>query len=342
MPSALSQLSAFAVAVARYRTVAPVVERELARWRREAERIEDPQLRHFAHANLRDAAAHVQVAGLILTLAPRQHRARAVVAAVAIEVAYDYLDSLTEQPHADPLARGARLYQAFVVAFGGGTTDLSDDGYLLALASACRLAFLTLPAAHSVAAQAQAVAVLCGQAQTRTHATAQIGVGQLTDWAREHPIDGLAWWEAAAGWCASVLALHALIAAAANPATTTTDAHAITAAYLRISALTTLLDSLKDREDDEATSAHSFVGYYRDDAELATRLATVAGVAVDAASHAPHPAHETMTVAGCAAFYCSGIGTTTATAPLRAELQPVISPILAMFTLWRTSSRLRH
>ncbi len=341
MPSTISQLFAFTVAVARYRTVAPVIGRELARWRREAERIPDPDLRHCAKENLRDAAAHVQVAGLILTLAPRPHRARAVIAAVALEVAYDYLDSLTEQPHPDPLAHGAGLYRTFVLAFGGAAPGLDDD-YAVALAMTCRLAFLSLPSAPAVVSEARRVAVLCGEAQTRTHATAQLGTGQLQKWAKEHPIDRLAWWETAAGWCASVLVLHALIAAAADPATTPADARAISAAYLHISALTTLLDSLKDREADHRSGAHSFVSYYRDETQLARSLATVAGSAVDAAGRTPHPAHETMTVAGCAAFYCSGIGATSTTAALRAELQSVVSPILAMFRLWRTSSRLRH
>lgn len=344
MPSTVSQYSAFGASVARYaRTVAPVIDRELARWRQHAETIPDPALREHALENLRDAAAHVQVAGLILTLAPRPHRARAVVAAVALEVAFDYLDTLTEQPTADPVGNGHRLYRTFAFAVGGPAPadPLDDGGYLLALATACRLAFLALPAACAVSDEAQRVARLCGEAQTRTHAVDRLGPDQLADWARTHPIGGLLWWETAAGWCASVLAIHALIAAAANPASSSTDASAIVAAYLHISALTTLLDSLKDRAADQACGAHSFVGYYRSDAAVGEALARVALDATASCALTLHPAHDVMTVAGCAAFYCSGIDDAVV-APLLGELRPVVTPILAMFVAWRTSSRLRH
>lgn len=344
MPSTLSQISAFSIAISRYaRTVAPVIDREMARWRARAERIPDPRLRQHAETNLRDAAAHVQVAGLILTLAPRRHRAQALVAAVAIEVAYDYLDSITEERTADSLGEGLRLYQAFAFAFGGPSpTELLDDGgYLLALATACRLAFLALPCARIVEGEARRVADRCGEAQTRTHATPTLGVEQLATWAGAHPIDNLLWWETAAGWCASVLALHALIAAAGSPSTTAADAEAIVAAYLRVSVLTTLLDSLKDREADRASSAHSFVGYYSTDAQLTEALVRVALDAAAAGAATPHPVHDAMTVAGCAAFYCSAIDDATV-GPLLAELRPTITPILAVFRAWRASSRLRH
>ncbi len=43
----------------------------------------------------------------LATLAPRSHRRPTVRAIVAIEVLYDYLDGLTEQPLADPLADAA-------------------------------------------------------------------------------------------------------------------------------------------------------------------------------------------------------------------------------------------
>lgn len=343
MPSTIGQLAAFALAIGRYwSTAAPIIDREMRRWRGHAERIPDPTLRGYALGNLRNAAAHVQVAGLILTLAPRPHRAAALEAAIALEVAYDYLDSVTEQLRPDMLAHGARLYQAFVFALGGPRPrePLDDGGYLALLAATCRLAFLALPAAAVVEAQACRIARLCGEAQTRAHAVSQLGSGQLADWSREHPYGTLAWWEAAAGWCASVLALHALIAAAADPATTPADVKTISAAYLRISTLTTLLDSLKDHRDDAAAGAHGFVSYYHDN-ELSRRLADIARAALHAASRTRHAAHQTMTVAGCAAFYCSAIDDND-TGPLLAELQPVASPILWTFKAWRATSRLRH
>ena len=105
----------------------------------------------------------------------------------------------------------------------------------------------------AVADTAAAAARRCVQAQTRLHAAATLGDGQLERWAREHAEgSGLQWREYAAGGASSVLAVHALIAAAADPATTRSDAERIDRAYLAIGAVITILDSLVDRAADAA------------------------------------------------------------------------------------------
>ena len=113
----------------------------------------------------------------------------------------------------------------------------------------------------------------CVQAQTRLHAAATLGDGQLERWAREHAEgSGLQWREYAAGGASSVLAVHALIAAAADPATTKSDAERIDRAYLAIGAVITILDSLVDRAADAAAGqrgVHPPVRAGRDDGPAA-------------------------------------------------------------------------
>lgn len=338
-------------------TVFPGVRRELRRWDRRARAIPDPLLRAQALQKLRHERFNTEVAATLATLAPPPSRHEVVTAIVALEVMYDYLDGLTERPVADPLANGRDLYRAFADALlpTGPVTDHyrshpqhDDGGYLAALVATCRRGLWALPAADVVASAALTVATRCGEAQTRTHAVARLGAGQLAAWAGAQPeSSALRWWEVAAGAAASVLAAHALIAVAADPATTAVDAEQIAAAYLATCALTTLLDSLVDRDADEADGGHAYLAYYGGEREAAERLRDLALAAVDAARGLPRSAHHLMTVAGAVAFYVSAPAARDArarriTAPMLTELRPLITPALAIFAAWRRAKRARR
>ncbi len=332
--------------------VLPGVREDLRGWDRRARAIPDDALRAQALAKLRDERFNAEVAATLATLAAPQRRRPAVEAIVALEVMYDYLDGVSEQPADDPLANGRALYAAFADACApaGPPQDHwrhhprgDDGGYLAALALACRRGLWALPAAPVVAPLAAAVAARCGEAQTRTHAIPRLGAGQLRAWAEAQPevaTGGLRWPEVAAGAAASVLAVHALVAAAADPAATAGDARRIAAAYLPTCALTTLLDSLVDAGADRASGGHAFLAYYASDAEAAERLGALARMAVAGASELPHAAHHLMTVAGAVAFYLSapsadGERARRLTAQMAAELRPLLAPALAIFRAWR-------
>lgn len=337
-----------------WRTVFPQVRRELRGWDRRARTIPDPLLRAQAQQKLRCERFNTEVAATLATLAPAGRRREAVTAIVALEVMYDYLDGLTEQPVADPLANGRELYGAFADALLPGAVPADryrhhprcdDGGYLAALAETCRTALWSLPSAATVAPAAAAVAGRCGEAQTRTHAVPRLGSGQLAAWAGAQPGgDALRWWEVAAGAAASVLAVHALLALAADPATTAGDAERIGAAYLTTCAMTTLLDSLIDGAADDACGGHAYLAYYRDDEEAAQRLGHLARSALEQAGGLPRAPHHLMTVAGAVAFYLSapaagGERARRIAAPMAAELEPLLTPSLAIFGAWRGAKR---
>ena len=132
------------------------------------------------------------------TIAPRATRKHAVQAIVALELLFDYLDGLTERPHADPLGEGERLYAAFVAALDprtastGGLADTSDpqlegreqpldalgpDDYAQELGQAVRRSLAQLPASEAIAPFAMQCAARGAQAQIRMHATPMLGTG---------------------------------------------------------------------------------------------------------------------------------------------------------------------
>jgi len=337
-------------------TVLPEVRRELRAWERRARAIPDSVLREQALEKLREERFNTEVAATLATLVPAVRRRQAIKAIVALQIAYDYLDGLTEQPVPRPLAAGHQLYRAFADALTplGPAVDhyrhhpREDGGYLQALVAACRSAFWSLPAAPAVAPVARAVAARCGEAQTRTHAIPLLGNGQLRAWAQAQPeAEWMRWWEIASGAAASVLALHALVALAADPATVPADAARLAAAYVPTCALTTLLDSLVDGEEDARRGGHAYLAYYRDEPEASERLEALAHEAVVAVADLPRAAHHLVTVTGAVAFYLSAPGAAGArarrlTAPMAAELRPLLAPALAIFGAWRRGKRWRR
>ncbi|HTC58555.1 MAG TPA: DUF2600 family protein [Solirubrobacteraceae bacterium] len=375
-------LVAFSLANARYWTcVATQARREMRHWEARAQAIEDPELRGLALEKLRAEGFNAEAAAMAATIAPRATRKHAVRAIVALELLFDCLDGLSERPHADPLGEGERLYAAFVgaltpdavpfaeqrqaigsgrpLASRRGTIDprpqrsgkqleaLSADAYLDELGQAVRGALVQLPASEAIAPFAQRCATRGAQAQIRMHATPLLGIEQLGDWARaEASGSTLQWREFAAGAACSVLALHALIAAAADPRTTPAEAHAIDTAYLYAGAMVTLLDGLVDQELDALIGELSYAGLYEEPALLAQALAQTAREASHRSAELRNGGHHLMTLAGAVAYWCSAPGARAASvrpalATLRQELRGLLFMPLLVMRVWRASRALR-
>ncbi len=351
-------LRALAVANARYwPTVAPEVRRALRSWQGQASEIPDASQRALALAKLADEGFNAEVAATLATLAPAARRRQTVQAIVALEVLFDYLDGRTEQPGKDPIAEAERLFEPFTDALlapdaidsragAGDGRAPADLAYLTALSARTRGELFTLPAARSVAGRARACAERCAQAQTRIHGSASLGIQQLQDWAVESANgSGLDWREYAAGCASSVLAVHALIAAAAERGCSDQAASRIDAAYIAICAAITILDSLVDQREDAASGQRGFVSLY-EDGELRTRLPALIREARARAGEAPHSAHHTMTLAGVVAYYTThpgarDPGVRDIVLAVRRELSPTIWPTLCVMGAWRGAKRAR-
>ena len=350
---------ALVLANARYwTTVAPEVRAQLTRWRTRASGIEDPQLRELALRTLRAEGFAAEVAATLATLTPRRHRTAAIRGIVALEVMYDYLDGLTEQPSPDPLANGHRLFRAFTDAldpakeledhyYDQHPSDSTDGGYLNELAATVREALAHLPATAALAPTMSRAAARCVEAEVLTHAAALTDSSQVERWARDRTSgSGLEWREYLAGAASSVLAVHALIALAGDESATAAHAAAVDDVYLALGVLSTMLDSVVDYEHDAANGTLAYIGHYDDSAVLGERLVDVARHAGIRAREAPAGAHHMMTMAGIAAYYTSAPSATgelawPVTSRVQNELRPLITPTLALMRVWRLAKRVR-
>lgn len=329
----LGLASVFTAAALRYwLTVFPGVCRELARWRRRAGGIADPVLRDLALGAL-GKSGNIEGAAAFATFVPRSHRKLVLRAVVAFQVAYNYLDLLSEQPGPGPAANARRLHEALLVALDPAAVHLDyyeynpqhdDHSYLSEIVEVCRGALGVMPSYAAVAPSARRAALRivefqslgAGEPSKAQHATGG-GAGvagaplrgtydALEHWAREQtPAEsGLQWWETAASGGSS-LCVYALIAAGAQRRLDAREISAIEDAYFPwIGALHSLLDNLVDVAEDHATGQHNLIGCYPSTLEATTRMRLLAERSLRAAQELPGDGHS-LILAAMASFYLS-------------------------------------
>jgi tetraprenyl-beta-curcumene synthase len=350
---------ALACAHARYWvSVAPLVRSQLQRWETRAAEIPDPRLRRLARGTLRSERFDVEAIAMIATIAPARYRERAVEAIMALQVMFDYLDALTEQPTTNPIRDGLQYSRAFLDALNISTpprgdyyaydTGDGDAGYLSDLAAAARQALLGLPAMRSIASVISTTGARCAEAQVRVHAAARSGNEQLERWAMQEANGSeLEWREWLFGAMGSVIAAHALIAAAADERTTPAQASAIDSTYLSLCAVATALDQVVDHEADILAGEQSHMDLYETPEVLAQQIAPVARRAMERARTIPNAPHHAMILSGVVAYYTSQPSAMEEYARpvserVRLQLRPVITPTLATMRVWRLAKRARH
>ena len=135
-------------------SVFPCVQHELRHWRTRAGEIRDPELRQLALETHGAKWRNIEGAAAFATLAPTAYRHAAIRVLVTFQGAYDYADTLAEQPQDDQIANDRLLHQSLLLALDDATrppdyyahSRFGDDGgYLESLTNACRASFGELP-----------------------------------------------------------------------------------------------------------------------------------------------------------------------------------------------------
>lgn len=315
-PITVTQLgSLLAVAVRELTWVIPGVSTELRLWRQVARAIPDGPLREDALATLRRDRMNSEGAALFATLPPRRDR-NLLRATVAYQLALDYLDTISERPADDPLANGRQLQRALADALTpeGPVVDYyrhhlwrDDGGFLGALVAACRESCARLPSFHRV----QALVALAGRrlgVQGINHDPDPVRRDrELIAFAqREFPGETrMGEFELTAA-ASSSLAIFAMLALAADPATRDEDIRAAHAAYtFWICAASTLLDSFVDQAADAANGDHSYVAHYPSAEVAARRIAEIVNESARSARELRRGTRHALIASGVVAMYLS-------------------------------------
>jgi tetraprenyl-beta-curcumene synthase len=343
------------VANVRYwRTVAPLARAELRAWERRAHAIAREEEREVALEKLRRESFNGEVAATLAVFAPVSKRADVVRTIVALEVLYDYLDGLAALPSLDALRDGEEIFRPFVAAFAepddeaaaAGGDDGQEPSYAIELARAVQRGLAHLPASRALLPAMRSAARRTAEGRIRSHATRDHGEAQLEAWATRAAVgSGLEWPEFAAGAAASVLAVHALIAAAADERSTAADGADIEGAYLTISAVSTMLDSANDYERDMSTRRPIAIDWYGE-VDIPASIASLARRSLAHTASIRDGARHTMIASGVIAYYTSPPEASSARVrpivkQIHRELRVLVWPALAIMRCWRLAKRLR-
>lgn len=270
--------------IARYlTTIQPHARPELARWKRRAHAIPDPQLRCRVLRTF-DADRSVEGAAIFAGLNPTASH-ELVPLLVAYVLVWSCVDAISEQePECD-----ARVFEALVDALNPerparayGCAD--DRGYLAELVGTCKEGCARLPSWDVAGPPARLVARYGGEVQAINHGPREAVAQRLRTWAQRHEVAPAVPWQDVCAGASGPLAILALMALSAAPDASPAQATATVAAYYpSFCALSVLIDHVVDQASDATEASHSFLTYYEDTKDVASSMHRLAQSAARAA-----------------------------------------------------------
>lgn len=242
------------------------------RWRIRALAIPSEPIRQDALYVLEHKRTHLHGAALFSIL-PRRRSHELVRLLVAYELIWDFLDNVNERASYAGPDNGRQLHLAVAEAVDPSAAISNyysrhpwrdDGGYLRTLVETCRQSCNTLPCFPLVSERVLHDAHRAQVLALNHHPDPGRRELALITWAaREFPgQQDAAWWELS-GAASAPLAIHALLALAAEPSCTESEIASIHDAYCPwVCALTTMLDSYVDQLEDSESGDHSYLAHY--------------------------------------------------------------------------------
>ncbi|RKN85095.1 tetraprenyl-beta-curcumene synthase family protein [Paenibacillus ginsengarvi] len=298
-----------------YRYVFPEVTKQLGRWREEAERMADPELRKQAIDSLTSKEFHCK-GGAVYAAADLPMRHVLIPLIVAFQTISDYLDNLCDRSTSLNADDFRLLHQSMLDAVEPNApladyyalrAEKEDGGYLHKLVQTCQSCVSQLPSYEAVKERVKELVGLYADLQVYKHIRRDLREGELLAWWDKHRqrYPHLRWNEFAAA-TGSTLGVFYLFMAAAGERLTEDQAEAIRLAYFpHVCGLHILLDYLIDQEEDRAGGDLNFCSYYEDGETTARQIADIAQRARQDIFRLEHPQFHRMIIEGLLALYLS-------------------------------------
>lgn len=275
--------------------------------------IPDRPMRRDALDSLARKRSHIDGAALF-TIIPCRRSAALLQVLIAYQIMFDFLDSVNERSCSHGPANGVQLHLALIDALDPGAPLADyfafspwrdDGGYLLALVQACRRSCALLPGYSQVRELLLGEALGFEVLALNHIASASERDGALRSWAAGRPASALRWYEQTAGG-SSTLAVHALLALAAEPGRAAADMLSARWRYAEvISVMGTMLDSYVDQIEDRQSGDHSYVAHYPTTMLAVTRLRSLIERSLQASLGLVEGERHAVIVACMVAMYLS-------------------------------------
>ncbi|WP_409297111.1 tetraprenyl-beta-curcumene synthase family protein [Peribacillus sp. SCS-26] len=298
-----------------YLRILPLVHKELSRWRKKAEAIEDGELRKQALASITRKAFHCE-GGSIMALAAEEEAEEAVRFIVAYQTISDYLDNLCDRSISLDPEDFSALHESMIHALTVGMPpgeyyrhrgNPDDGGYLKDLVQTCQDVLSRMNNYREIK---QHLLQLCSyycDLQVHKHVHPDNRVPRLQDWFNAHKNDlpEMSWYEFSA--CSgSTLGIFCLVSYALRDDFDSFHADLICEGYFPyIQGLHILLDYLIDQEEDRAGGDLNFCFYYQDEKEMMGRLEYFVRQAEQYSEKLPHKQFHKLIHRGLLGIYLS-------------------------------------
>lgn len=298
-----------------YRYILPEVKGQLALWRSNAERMEDPELKKQAIASMTSKEFHCQ-GGAVYAAANLEQRHVLIPLIVAFQTISDYLDNLCDRSTSLDPDDFRRLHQSMLDAVDPAAPlhdyyafrdEKEDGGYLEQLVKTCQSCIFLLPTYSLVAEQVRELVSLYCDLQVYKHIRHDLREDELLQWWDGHKrrYADLGWNEFAAA-TGSTLGVFMLFLAASNPHLTQSEVTTIREAYFPyVCGLHILLDYLIDQEEDRLGGDLNFCNYYGSREAAVQRISHVVVEARQRVEALYAPAFHRMIIEGLIALYLS-------------------------------------
>ncbi|BCB05347.1 tetraprenyl-beta-curcumene synthase family protein [Bacillus sp. KH172YL63] len=304
-----------------YRTVFPIVHRELDAWKQKAEAIPNEELRHQALASIEHKTFHCE-GGSILSLLSLGKKADTIRFIVAYQTISDYLDNLCDRSVSLDPDDFALLHQSMKDALTVGAvpvnyyalrTDQDDGGYLKDLVLTCQSVLGSLEHYDSIRPDLLQLCEYYCDLQIHKHVIKEERVGRLKSWFETHRknLPDMDWYEFSA--CSgSTLGIFCLVSYASRNDFQPSYTEKIKQGYFPyIQGLHILLDYFIDQDEDHEEGDLNFCFYYENDEHLKERLLHFLHKADEHTHQLPHAHFHRLINKGLIGVYLSDNKATT-------------------------------
>ncbi|WP_347549208.1 tetraprenyl-beta-curcumene synthase family protein [Pseudalkalibacillus hwajinpoensis] len=297
-----------------YRRVLPRVHQELEHWKKRAEAIPDPELRKQAVDSIESKTFHCE-GGAIYGLLAGGKIDKSIAFIAAYQTISDYLDNLCDRSTSLDPADFSALHESMNQALSPEIEasndyyrfreEQNDGGYLLSLVQTCQSVIRELPNKEEVQ---PALLELCHyycDLQVHKHVTEEDRVPRLQGWFEQHrqQLPDMTWNEFSA--CAgSTLGIFCLVSYSLGNKIPEGGTEVIKEGYFPwVQGLHIMLDYFIDQEEDRAGGDLNFCFYYRDNDELAERVAHFIKEADKSVEGLPHSSFHRLINRGLLGIY---------------------------------------
>lgn len=262
--------------------VIPAVRSYLKRWKIQAKKIPNLELRKQALDSLEAKQFHCE-GGAIYGLLAKGHWQEAIKFIVAYQTISDYLDNLCDRSNSLDPEDFSALHQSLIDALTPGSKDTNyyqvrdnqaDGGYLQALVRACQEVLCQIPNYAAIAPALHELANYYCNLQVHKHVRVEERVPRLKMWfsSYQNELPDLRWYEFSA--CAgSTLGIFCLAAYALDGELSDELTYQVKSSYFPwVQGLHILLDYLIDQEEDRVNGDLNFCFYYKDRDDMLERF----------------------------------------------------------------------